>query len=373
MIKVAVIGGPILSGGKKNLIMEYFRHIDKSQVQMDIICNDDSNAIPQDEIESLGGRVKIVPAFKDVIGHTKALEKLFKEEEYDVVHAYNSMMNLFPMYAAEKTGVKVRISESLSMAAPGEWKTYVKKALRPFSHLFTTHFMACGEDCGAFQFGDKALEEGRIAIFKTVINTEFNRFQPELREKTRKEFGWEDKVVYGFIGRFEHQKNPLFLIDIMSEIGKRQDNAQFVIIGAGDLEDKMREHIKETGIEDTMAWLGRREDIQQFYNAFDAFLLPSRYEGLPVVGLESQSCGLPVFFSTAITHEASACELGHFIDLNEGAAAWAEKIIPIVAENMPVRRSHAKEVADAGFDSESEAQRMQKFYLNALKEQNKKI
>ena len=55
MIKVAVIGGPILSGGKKNLIMEYFRHIDKTQVQMDIVCNDDSNAIPQEEIEALGG------------------------------------------------------------------------------------------------------------------------------------------------------------------------------------------------------------------------------------------------------------------------------------------------------------------------------
>ena len=77
-----------------------------------------------------------------------------------------------------------------------------------------------------------------------------------------------------------------------------------------------------------MSWLGRREDIQQFYNAFDAFLLPSRYEGLPVVGLESQSCGLPMFFSTAVTPEASACELGHFINLDDGAAAWAEKNYP---------------------------------------------
>lgn len=65
MIKVAVIGGPILSGGKKNLIMEYFRHIDKTQVQMDIVCNDDSNAIPQEEIKALGGRVFIVPSFKN--------------------------------------------------------------------------------------------------------------------------------------------------------------------------------------------------------------------------------------------------------------------------------------------------------------------
>ena len=373
MIKVAIIGGPILSGGKKNLIMEYFRHMDKEEMLMDIVCNDDSDAIPQEEIEALGGRVHIVPSFKDLKGHTRELLRLFKREEYDVVHAYNSTMNLFPMWAAKKAGVKVRISESLSMAAPGEWKTYVKYMLKPFAKMYATHYMSCGEDCGVFQFGQKAMDEGKIAIFKTAINTKFNAYDTELREKTRKQFKWEDKVVYGFIGRFEPQKNPLFLIDIMGEIRNRQENAQFVIIGAGGLEDKMKAKIKEMGIEDSMAWLGRREDIQQFYNAFDAFLLPSIYEGLPVVGLESQSAGLPIFFSTAITPEAAACELGVFIDLKDGAAAWAEKIIPIVAENMSKRRSHAKEVLEAGFDSNTEALRMQKFYIDALKEAKSKI
>lgn len=370
MIKVAVIGGPILSGGKKNLIMEYFRHMDKGLVQMDIICNDDSNAIPTDEIESLGGRVFIVPSFKNLKGHTDELYKLFVKEKYDVVHAYNSMMNLFPMYAAKKAGIKVRISESLSMAAPGEWKTYIKYMLRPLAHLYCNYYMACGKDCGIFQFGQKDYDEGKIAIFKTAINTEFNSFQPELRDKTRQKYDWMSKVVYGFIGRFEHQKNPLFLIDVMHEIRKRQENAHFVIIGAGILEEEMKMRIHEYNLQDSMSWLGRREDIQQFYNAFDAFLLPSRYEGLPVVGLESQSCGLPMFFSTAVTPEASACELGHFIDLKEGASGWAEKIIPIVEMNIPLRRSHAQEVANAGFDSKTEALRLQQYYFDALEEQS---
>ncbi len=370
MIKVAVIGGPILSGGKKNLIMEYFRHMDKGLVQMDIICNDDSNAIPTDEIESLGGRVFIVPSFRNLKGHTDELYKLFVKEKYDVVHAYNSMMNLFPMYAAKKAGIKVRISESLSMAAPGEWKTYIKYMLRPLAHLYCNYYMACGKDCGIFQFGQKDYDEEKIAIFKTAINTEFNSFQPELRDKTRQKYDWMNKVVYGFIGRFEHQKNPLFLIDVMHEIRKRQENAHFAIIGAGILEEEMKMRIHECNLQDSMSWLGRREDIQQFYNAFDAFLLPSRYEGLPVVGLESQSCGLPMFFSTAVTPEASACELGHFIDLKEGASGWAEKIIPIVEMNIPLRRSHAQEVANAGFDSKTEALRLQQYYFDALEEQS---
>jgi glycosyltransferase involved in cell wall biosynthesis len=131
----------------------------------------------------------------------------------------------------------------------------------------------------------------------------------------------------------------------------------------------MKNRIKERGIENSMSWLGRREDIQQFYNAFDAFILPSIYEGLPVVGLESQSAGLPMFFSTAITPEASACELGHFIQLDAGAGVWAEKIILETTKNIPVRRSHAKEVADAGFDSHTEAEKLLQYYLNAVKEQ----
>lgn len=367
MIKIAVIGGPILSGGKKNLIMEYFRHIDKSQVQMDIICNDNSNAIPKEEIESLGGRVFIVPSFEKLPAHTWALYKLFKREKYDVVHAYNSTMNLFPMFAAKMAGIKVRISESLSMAAKGENKTYIKNVLKKFSHLFCNYYMACGKDCGIWQFGAKAFNKGNIAIFKTAINTEANAFNPELRKATRDKFAWQNKIVYGFIGRFEMQKNPLFLIDIMSEIKKRQDNAQFVIIGAGDLEKAMLQKIEQLGIKDSTAWLGRREDIQQFYNAFDAFLLPSLYEGLPVVGLESQSAGLPIFFSTAVTSEASACELGIYIPLKAGAKVWAEEIIEKTSQNMATRRSHAKEVAEAGFDSKVESDRMLKFYLQAIK------
>ena len=371
MIKVAVIGGPILAGGKKNLIMEYFRHIDRTQVCMHIISNDDSDAVPVEEIEALGGKALFVPSFKNLRGHTKCLYEIFKREKYDVVHAYNSTMNLFPMYAAKKAGIKVRISESLSMAAKGEFKTYIKYMLKPFASMYANYFMSCGEDCGIFQFGQKAFDEGKIAIFKTAINTEYNAYNEQLRNETRKKFGWEDKVVYGFIGRFEPQKNPIFLIDIMGEIKKRQENAQFVIIGAGGLEQKMKERIKECDIEESMAWLGRREDIQQFYNAFDAFLLPSIYEGLPVVGLESQSAGLPMFFSTAITPEASACELGHFIPLAAGASGWAEKVIEETVKNMPIRRSHAKEVAEAGFDSRTEAAKMLKFYQNAVEEQNR--
>lgn len=129
-----------------------------------------------------------------------------------------------------------------------------------------------------------------------MIDANANAFNAKLREDTRKEFGWENKIVYGFIGRYVPQKNPLFLIDIFNEIAKKQENAILVMIGFGELENEMHDRIESYGVTDKVIDLGRRDDIKQFYNAFDAFLLPSLYEGMPVVGIEAQCSGLPIFF-----------------------------------------------------------------------------
>ena len=366
MIRVAIVAGKVDSGGKKNLIMEYYRHVNRGEVQFDFICDADSQAIPAEEIESLGGRVYIIAPYQNIFKNMSDMRRLFKENKYPVVHAYNSTMNLFPMFVAKQCGVPVRISESLSMAHEGDWKTIIKKMLRPMSKWFANYYMSCGDDCGRWQFGDKLFDAGKVDVFKTVINTEYNAYNPELRDKTRKEFGWEDKIVIGHIGRFTVQKNSVRMIEIFGAVAKKEPNAVLCLIGDGELKEDMMSKIKELGIESQVNYLGRREDIQQFYNAMDCFILPSLYEGLPVVGLEAESCGLPMFFSAEVTREANACELGRFIGLDESADTWADEILKACKENMPIRRSHAKEVREAGFDSDSEAKRMQKYYLDAI-------
>lgn len=372
MIKVAYILDKVHSGGKKNLVLEYLRHVDTSKIRIDFICDSDSNAIPDEEVKKYGGKIYRITPYQHIVSNMRDMNVIFKKEHYDIVHAWNSMMNLFPMILAKKAGVKVRISESLSMANHHEWKTLIKYALRPFSSMDANYYMACGVDCGIFQFGKKAFDEGKIAIFKTVIDASKHPYEPKLREITRIKFGWEDNVVYGFIGRYMPQKNPIFIIDIFNEIQKRQDNAKLILIGFGGLEEQMIKRVEEYGIQEKVVNLGRREDINQFYNAFDAFLLPSLYEGLPVVGLESQSCGLPIFFSTEITSEAKVCDLAHYMSLKEPVSKWAETIISIVEKNIPIRCTHSEDIIKAGFDSHSESLRLQNFYFNALKKQNGK-
>ena len=360
MERIAVIMGKMHSGGKKNLVMEYYRHIDRNKIQFDFICDEDSNAIPTDEIESLGGRVYVIPPYQKIFANIKAITRICRENKYKIVHGYNGTMNIFSLYAAWRAGVPVRINESISMAHSADKKTILKNVLKPFSRCFSTHYMANGEECGKWQFG-KLYAQGKVAIFKTVINTEENKFDPLLREQCRKEFGLEDNVVIGHIGRLTAQKNTLFIIDIFNEIVKIEDKAKLLIIGDGELREAMLSRIEEYGIKDKVLYLGRREDIRQFYNAMDAFLLPSLYEGLPVVGVEAECCGLPMFFSEEIPKESSPCDdLGMFIGLDRSAAEWAY-LIKSKIENVN-RTDHSDSVKKAGFDSSIEAEKLLKYY-----------
>lgn len=365
MERIAIIIGKMHSGGKKNLVMEYYRHIDKNKFQFDFICDDDSNAIPIEEIESLGGRVYMVPRYQKVFSNIVATKKILKKNNYNIVHAYNGTMNILGLYAAWRAGVPNRINESISMAHKSEKKTILKNFLKKFSKCFATEFMANGEMCGKWQFG-KLYDEGKVKIFKTVINTENNKYDYHIRQECRENFGLNNDIVIGHIGRLTAQKNTLFIIDIFNEIAKEKENVKLLIIGDGPLRNEMISKIKEYKLNKKVLYLGRREDIRQFYNGMDCFLLPSLYEGLPVVGIEAECCGLPVFFSSEIPRESSPCEdLGTFIELDKNAQEWAKIIIEKTEMNK--RFDHSTIMKETGFDSVQEAKKLCEYYEKLLK------
>lgn len=371
-IRLAISLNKCDSGGQKSLVFAYLRSFDPKRIKFDLIVDSDSNSIPYDDVKDLGGKLHVIPPYQNIVAHLKALKKIFRENKYDVLYAVNNTMNLFPLYMAYKAGIKVRVSESLTMASPLERKkTMMKNVLKRFSHCFCNYMMANGKDCGIYQFGEKAYNQGKVEIYLTPVNAKENTFDSELREKTRSDFGWNEKVIYGFIARFELQKNPLFLLDIINEIAQKQENSHFVIIGAGAMEQQMLDKIKNLKLDERISWLGRREDIKQFYMAFDAFLLPSLYEGLPVVGIESQAAGLPVFFSENVTREAGIAELGHFISLDKPANEWADIIIRETQKSMPQRRGREEDLRKAGFDAVAEAERLTEFFEKAVVEQNR--
>lgn len=369
MERIAVIMGKMHSGGKKNLVMEYYRHIDKSKIQFDFICDSDSNAIPTEEIEDMGGRVYVISPYQNIIKNMHEMYNIIKRNNYKIVHGYNNTMNVFAMFVAKIANVPIRINESISMGADkGDWKNNIKKMLRPFSKLFSNIYMANGETCGRWQFGDKIYEKDRVKIFKTIINTESNGYSKELRDNTRKKYGiTEDCIVIGHIGRLTEQKNSVFLIDIFNEIVKKNSNARLILVGDGNLKKQVLKRISSYGISDYVIYLGRTEKIYELYNAMDVFLLPSLYEGLPVVGIEAQCTGLPVFFSDAVPKESSPCDdLGFFISLKNNAEEWADIILTNTIELAKNRRERKAELKRYGFDSDTEANKLGEYYLELV-------
>lgn len=360
-IKVGVIMGKMNAGGKKTLVMEYFKNINQSEVRFHFICDRDSKDVPEQEIIEHGGDLSYVAPYQSIINNMLDTYRICRNEQFDVLHAYNSTMNLFPMLVGKASGVPVRISESISMAHERELKTYVKKALRPASKLFATNYMACGEDCGRWQFGNALFDAKKVDIFKTAIDSDKNAYDRAIRMKARKSLGFEDDdFVLGFIGRFASQKNPLYIVEIFREVHDLRPHSKLLLVGDGPMKKDVFRMIAEYELDDFVSYMGLTEDITRFYQAMDCFLLPSLYEGLPVVGLEAQCAGLDVYFSTEVTKEASFCSLGHFLPLDKGAKWWAERIL--ASSGSIPRTSHSLECKRAGFDSKSEASRLKDYY-----------
>jgi Glycosyltransferase len=333
-IIVAQVMGKWVGGGVESVIMNYYRHLDHSKVQFDFICDEDSTRIPYDEIKKLGGRVFLVPKYQNLPKYLKALEKLFKENKYRIVHANINTLSVFPLYAAKKAGVSIRISHSHSTSNPKEWKrNLIKNILRPFSKRYATDYFACSELAGRYLFGNKAFDQGEVKIIHNAIDIEKFKFDEVARKKLRKEFGINDStVVIGHVGRFVQQKNHTFLVDVFKEYHKKNPDSKLLLVGSGPLEDEIKKKVEKLGLKDFVLFLGQRDDINKLYSAMDVFCLPSLYEGLGVVGIEAQVAGLPCMFSDKIPDDIKITDSIRFIKLTDKLKIWGDEIVKVVID-----------------------------------------
>lgn len=362
-VRVAQIMGKHVTGGIKSVIMNYYENIDRDAIQFDFIVDSNSPLKDYSDIERLGGRVFEIPPIQHLFGYIFECRKILKRENYLIVHGYVNTLNVFPMFAAKLAGVPVRISENLSTAHPGERKTFLKNILKLWCKLFPTHLAANSKYSGEWLYGKKDMD--RCKILYNAIDLEKFHYDAELREATRTTWGWEDKFIIGHIGRYHYQKNHEFLIDIFNEIHKLDDSAILILIGYGNLKDSVFEKIERLRLKDYVVDLGAREDIAKFYNAMDCFVLPSFYEGLPVVGIESQTTGLPCIMSTEVTSETKITDVAEFISLDESAEVWAQRILKWKSYK---RKPMDDQITASGYNIKNEVHLLKEYYLDALGE-----
>lgn len=279
-IRIAQIVGKWLGGGVEAVVMNYYRHLDHDKIQFDFICDDDSTNIPYDEIEKLGGKVILIPPYQKVFKYQKELRRVLRDGKYKIVHSHINTLSVFPLYAAKKVGVPVRIAHSHSTTNKKEWKkNLLKQVLRPFSKKYATNYMCCSELAGRWLFGDKTYDEGKVYLLNNAIDLDKFKYDKKIKDKKRKELGIkEDTIVIGHIGRFVAQKNHTFLIDIFNQFHKKEKNSILLLAGQGPLQEEIKNKVRELGLNDSVRFLGQRNDANELYQVFDVFLLPSLYE-----------------------------------------------------------------------------------------------
>lgn len=361
-VRIAVIMGKHVTGGIKSVIMNYYRHIDREKIQFDFFVDQDSPDRDYSEIYQLGGKVYEIPATKYPLRNVAATYRLLKQERYEIVHGYLNTLNVFPMFAGWLAGTPVRICENLSTAHPGEKKTAIKNLLRPMSCWFPTQLAANSVYAAQWIYGSK--RTGQCRIIRNAIDLERYQYDPALGEKMREQFGLSDCFVLGHIGRYQYQKNHDFLIDIFRAVFQRQPAARLLLVGYGELKEKVFQKIRHYGLEHVVIDVGATEDIIPLYHAMDCFVLPSFYEGLPVVGIEAQATGLPCVFSSEITQETAMIEDTKFLSLSDSPDRWADEILKYKSYQ---RRSTSKEVVDCGYDIHTESKALEQYYLDCLR------
>ncbi len=368
-IKVAMVLGSMDRGGIEKVVFNYFSEMDHTKFQVDFFAFESSTYTLKDEIELCGGHLYLLPTLKHLGKYVSTLKQVFKREKYDIVHVHMNTLSVFALYSAWCAKIPVRIVHNHSTAGKGEFvRNVAKKILKPFSRLFATHYFACSILAGEWMYGKRRVKSGKVKIINNAINVKNFAYNEEVREQVRKTLNIEDKFVIGNIGRFMNQKNHYFLVDIFKKANQIDKSTVMLLIGEGELEDKIKQKVKKLGLDGKIIFLGARNDTNKLYQALDCFVLPSFYEGLPVVSVECQAAGLPCLVSNHVTREANITGLVDYTSLDRNAHHWASSALRY---RKFKRKDTSQEVIDAGFDISAESQKLMATYEEMIERTTK--
>lgn len=359
MIRVLQCVNNMHRAGLETMLMNYYRNIDRTQIQFDFLMHREEKSDYDDEIESLGGRIYRAPRLypQNYPSYFKYMKNFFEEHcEYKIVHSHIDAMSYLPLLAAKKSNIPIRIAHSHSTRIDHDLKYLLKQYFRFKLNGVATHRFACGKDAGQFLFRNEKFDLIPNAIQKGKF-----LYSEEIRNRVRNELGLGDSIAIGHIGRFVSAKNHEFLIDVFFEILKNNPDATLLLVGTGENEQSIKQKVKKLEISERVKFLGVRNDTENLYQAMDVFLLPSLFEGIPIVGIEAQFSALPCVFSTNVPEEVCFSSNCHFESLKSSASEWANKVV-----KLAIKANRNPKVESSIFDVEITAKGLQSKYISLM-------
>jgi len=358
-------------GGMESRVMDIYRRIDRSKLQFDFLCHNLKQGDFDDEITGLGGRIYRIPAlsFNNLSGYYRNLDLFFFEhKEYKIVHSQLNAMSTPILRAAYRNNIPVRIAHSRNAGAKPDWKLPIKAYYKLFIKKYATHYFACSKKAAVWLFGSRTVSEGKVTIINNAINASAYSYNSKTREQLRDGLSIQDKLVVGHVGRFFYQKNHSFLIEIFEQLLMMKPDSFMVLVGDGELHEAIRKKCCQKNLLDKVIFTGKVSNVHEYMQAFDVFVFPSHYEGLPGSVVEAQAAGLPCFISDSISGEVVITKYVYSLSLKRRAKVWAECILANYKHFE--RTDTCMEIKARKYDSVIVARQLEDFYGRCTEEIN---
>ena len=352
MKRLLCIIGQMDAGGAETFMMKIYRALDRNEYQIDFCVSGDGEGFYDAEIRMLGGQIY------HITRKTKSLPKYIRELTFVVRNGnYKHVLRIgadcfsaLDLWVAFFAGAKIRIMRSSNAGMlQNRFVRTVHKIMRVPMTAIANIKIAPSDLAGRFTFGKRAVQNGKVMFLHNALDTQMYRFNVKKREKIRKEWNMEDAFLVGHIGRFNHQKNHMFLIDVFYEILKIDPKARLILVGKGELEGQIKEKVHKLRLDNYVIFTGVRSDVSDILSALDVFIFPSFFEGMPNTIIEAQTSGLPCLISDTITYEAKITDIVSFASLQETASVWAKKAIQI-SRNVFNKDAYAKQMQERGYE-----------------------
>ncbi|MBK1781747.1 glycosyltransferase [Advenella sp. WQ 585] len=347
MQRILHIIGKMDRAGAETMLMNIYRHIDRTQIQFDFVTFTNQPGDYDTEIIQLGGRIIPIIAKNSIQRMFKLRQFLKSHQEYQIVHAHILLSNAFHLIAAKQAGVKYRISHSHN-ASDGYRgiivKLYEKWSINKNKKL-ATHKIACGKEAAKFLFKDSKdviLLPNAVDIHKMIMTAEQNRnyIQEKFSDTSL-------KIIQ--VGRMLSVKNHQFSLEIAQALKKRNINFTMYFIGNGVLLNELKQQTEKKSLSDCVKFLGLRTDVAELMASADYMIMPSLHEGFPVVLVESQTVGLHSLVSDQVSQEVDlGVNLVKFLPINS-VNAWVENLLMTTTQKYSTEQ-RVNELKEKKFD-----------------------
>jgi glycosyltransferase EpsF len=357
-VRVLHVFGKMDRGGAETLIMNVFRNIDREKFHFDFLVHSEEEGHYDQEIKELGGDIYHVPhPRRNILEFKKEVKKVLRENgPYDVIHSHVFTFSGYVLNIARKEGVPIRIAQSHTTKdrhSSGMFRNIYRKFMRRLILKNATDLLGCSIEACKSLFGPECFNKSNIKIIRNGIDLKsFKKVEEGSLLNLRNELHLNREIkLIGHIGRFVEVKNHSRLIKIFSLLCNEKDNVHLVLVGDGPLKNEINDLIKHYGIQDKVHMLGIRSDVPEILANLDLFILPSKYEGIPLVLIEAQAIGIKCITSDAVSSEVDiGAELVKFVDLDLDDTIWVKAIKEELENSNRSISIKEEEIKRSGYD-----------------------